>query len=203
MTEERDREAVAQALQEAGIPTNDVYDLVNQRGGSGYREAIPALVSLLPALGRNKIKEGVVRALGVREARGVALAPLVRELSTFAETGFSGPFDFHLAWAISNSISEIAEDHDFDAVKTVLLDIRLGRSRQMLPYAFAKMKSMRQAAIPLLTSLLDDDEIRAHVIDVLVKLKASEALPKIVQYATDDRPLVRSEVKKAIKKLAS
>ena len=70
-------EMVAEALRAVGVQVRSVYDLVNTK--ESYPEAIPVLLELLPRVRNDRIKEGVVRALTVREARPVAAKPLIRE----------------------------------------------------------------------------------------------------------------------------
>jgi hypothetical protein len=80
---DEDSQLVVNSLREAGVQVSDIYDLVN---GPTPREAVPVLVQLLPLLDNNSIKEGVIRALGDKAARGLAAGPLLAELKRLGGT---------------------------------------------------------------------------------------------------------------------
>ena len=65
------REGRGEALRFAGLRVSSVFDLVNAR--SKYPAAVPVLLRLLPKLKNHIVREGAVRALTVKEARGVAV----------------------------------------------------------------------------------------------------------------------------------
>ena len=67
----QDDRKVALALQQAGVEVNSVFDLVNAR--RAYPQAIPSLLKCLAEINEPVIKEGVVRALTVKEARGISM----------------------------------------------------------------------------------------------------------------------------------
>lgn len=69
--ENEDRRVVNE-LQAVGIKVDGVFDLVNSR--RSYKEAIPVLVKLMSSIEDARIKEGVVRALAVKEAVGEEVA---------------------------------------------------------------------------------------------------------------------------------
>jgi len=75
---EEESACVAQALRkQARLNVTSVWDLVNTR--APYPEAIPVLLEWLPRVRHPRIKEGIVRALTVKEARGVAGKLLIDE----------------------------------------------------------------------------------------------------------------------------
>ena len=200
-TEIEDRKRVQTALYSSGCDVDDVYELVNRRGGASYQSAIPALVEILPTLKANRIKEGVVRALGVRQAVSAGPA-LVREFKTLGPAdSYSNRFELHLHWAIGNSLSEVADDSLFQEIVDLVEDLRYGRAREMLAYALTRMRSRRDDAVQVLVGCLSDGDLCAHAIDALAKLKAVEARPEIEKYLKSSERLVRSEAKKALRKL--
>jgi hypothetical protein len=86
---------LARDLRAAGVPVNDLWELVNAR--VQYKAAIPVLVDWLrnverrvPGPDRSRVREGLVRALSVPAARpGAALALIeeFRKASDVSETG--------------------------------------------------------------------------------------------------------------------
>ena len=71
----------------------------------------------------------------------------------------------------------------------------------MLPYALENVKSRRQETIQILLEVLDDEDVTAHAVGALAKLKAVEAIPVIRKCLDSGIPLVRREAAKALKKL--
>lgn len=69
------------ALKAVGMHVNSIYDLVNSTGD--YPAAIPVLIQLLSQVETPKIKEQVVRALGVKSAKRVAEKPLIKNSLVF------------------------------------------------------------------------------------------------------------------------
>jgi hypothetical protein len=84
---EEDSRIVAVLKKQAGIDVKSVFDLVNSK--TSYPDAIPVLLGFLPNISDNWIKEGVVRALAVREARGKVDVALVNEFKTFLQKTLS------------------------------------------------------------------------------------------------------------------
>lgn len=200
-TEADDLRVVQEILLSADCGTTDIYDLVNRRGGKSYKSAIPSLIEVLPRLGPNRIKEGVVRALGVREARNAGPA-LVREFKAMGPAdSYSSEFDFLLHWAIGNALAAVAEDTLFDDLASLLQERSYGRAREMIALGLGQMRSRRQDAIQALRDRLAEGDLHAHVIDALSKLRATEALPDIQPLTESSNRLVRSEAKKAIRRL--
>lgn len=64
-------------LANKNIIISDVYDLVNT--AESYPDAIPILIKYLTKVNHDKNKEGIVRALAVKEARGKA-SPILIEV---------------------------------------------------------------------------------------------------------------------------
>lgn len=92
--EERD---LINALQHVGVVVESVWDLVNRR--EAYPDAILILVAALQRPYSAKIREGIVRALTVKEARGQAGAPI---LTMLRETPLDQE-DFR--WVLANALT--------------------------------------------------------------------------------------------------
>lgn len=187
-----DKTRVVNALHEVGVQAQTIWDLVNS--GATYRNAIPALLDLLPSIGDRKVKEGIVRALTVPEARKLATMPLIAEMRA------SGG-DETLGWAIGNALSVVVtpEDEAFDDLAALLRDKKLGRARQMLPEALARTKDSR--ALGVLLEVLSQEEITGHVLHALGKLQKSEAYPQIERYLTHPNAWIKREARNALKRI--
>ena len=68
-------------LQDANIIVNNIYDLVNTK--EAYPEAIHVLIGLIEEINDFNIKQGIVRALTVKEAKGKANYTLLKEYNKY------------------------------------------------------------------------------------------------------------------------
>jgi HEAT repeat protein len=189
--DEEDERIVA-ALRETGIEVSSVYDLVNRSTAA----AIPVLLRFLPQNLEPKIKEGVVRALSIREARSVALRPMLEE---FKQRNISDS----LRWAIGNAIEVLATEEVLSELVELIQDKRYGRARQMVVLAVGKLKVAREnaAALHALIRLLDEEEVRGHAIAALGKLRAGKARGKIKQFLAHPNAWIRREAQKALERI--
>jgi len=193
---EKEDQRVATELRAVGIKVDGVYDLVNSR--RSYKEAIPVLVKLLPSIQETRIKEGVVRALAVKEAVGEEVArAMIQEFEAIDPS--APPVEQGLRWAIANTLSVVARDSVFEQVAGLACDHRHGKAREMLAEALANMKDPR--AVDVLIGLLDDDEIAGHAVVALGKLKAQAAKPAIERFLDHPKPWVRKEAEHALAKI--
>jgi hypothetical protein len=96
-------ERIVAALREVGLEVTHINDLV--QSSAPYPQAIPILLRFLPEDLDRGIKECIVRALTVKEARGVAAKPLIREFERLPlEPEYEG-----LKWAIGNALTVVAD----------------------------------------------------------------------------------------------
>jgi len=162
-----------------------------------YPQAISVLLKHLKQPYHPRIKEGIIRALTVKEAIGVGAPPLIE---AFKNVTAPDPFvKQHLKWVIGNALSVVADRSVFESIVELVQDKRHGQARAMLPLALSNMKDER--AIGVLIQLLADGEIAGHAITVLGNLKAKQAKPLIEKFLTSPEPWVRQEAKKALKKI--
>jgi HEAT repeat protein len=187
---DEDHQLVVNSLREAGIQVSDVYEFVN---GATPREAIPVLIQVLPLLGDNTIKEGVVRALGDKSARGIAAQPLLDELKRL---GGTKPL---LAWAVANSLAEVSERSDYDQLRSLARDRSLGKAREMLVIALARTKHPDAAAE--LENLASDEALAGHVVMAAGELGANRLRPFVERQLQSQTAWVRKEAKKALRRL--
>jgi len=188
------------AMRVAGCDVDSPWDLVNRK--TPYRSLVPVLLELLdrvdvdvPEADRQKFREGLVRALGVKEARGEAAAgALVRE--------FRRPeLDWFTRWAVANSLSVVADESVFDDLVALAMDRSYARAREMLMLALARSDETRAAGV--LIGMLDDDDLAGHAISALGKVGASEARSAIEKFLDHPKPWVRKEAEKVLRRFAA
>lgn len=184
-------------LAQVGIAVESPWDLVNRR--TPYPAAVPALLAWLdridaevPVLERPKFREGVVRALAVSAARGVAAPALLREFHRDEETPY-------YRWAVGNSLEIVADAAVFDELVVLAQDRSYGRDRQMVVLGLGRMKNPR--AIEVLIGLLDDDTVVGHAVMALGRLRAPQAREALEPFLNHERAWVRRAAKKALAKL--
>jgi HEAT repeat protein len=183
---------VAEALRRLGYDVDSVYDLVNMK--SRYKDAIPVLVHYLGLVTDHGVKEGIVRALSVKEARGIAAEPL---LSAFKDAGDG---DVLLKWAIGNALSIVADESVHGDLVRLVQDRTHGKAREMLTVALGNIKEVPEV-VQVLIDLLDDEQVVGHALIALGKLRAHEAKTKIKELLNHEIAWIRKEAQKALKKI--
>lgn len=183
---------IVEALRGEGIHVSSVFELVN----SPEPRAITVLLSFLDQNMDPWIKEGLVRALSIKQARPVALLPMIAE---FKRPNISDS----LRWSIGNAIEVLATEEALGELVEIVRDKRYGRARQMIVLAIAKLKGARQdtGALDALSHLLDEDEVRGHAIAALGRLRVLSAREKITQFVADPNAWIRREAKKALERI--
>ena len=189
MPESHGDNRVVEALRAIGLHTSSVWDLVNSK--EAYPAAIPVLMRLLPMDLDPAEKEGIVRALTVKEARGIASKPLIDE--------FKKASDPSLKWAIGNALSIVADDSVFDQIADLALDKRNGRGRQMIVLGLGTMKNPR--AVDVAIELLQDAEVAGHAVVALRKLKPAKARRALEPFLESPHSWIRREAKKALERI--
>jgi hypothetical protein len=107
-----EEEPIIAALARAGFEVGSVWDLVNTN--KSYPAAIPVLLDHLRQSYHARIREGIIRALTVKEAKGLAGGDIIRELRQEA--------DSENRWALANALTVIAARGDAAAIKALLDD---------------------------------------------------------------------------------
>ena len=196
-SEKREDQQVAEELRKAGLHISSVYDLVNVT--KSYPKAIPILLQLLPTIKEAAIKEGIVRALTVKEARPMAACILLKEFQQIPPAA-SGHAQI-LKWVIGNALSVVANDDVFDDLVRLVYDKRYGKAREMLAVALGNMRNPK--AVKVLLDLLEDEEVAGHAIMALGKLKAQTARSAIKPFLHHSKAWIRREAKRALTKIGS
>lgn len=148
-------------LLRAGIDA-DIWDLVNT--DETYAEAVPVLVRHLSESYHQRTKAGIVRALAVKEARGIANKAIMNEYHKAPKN------DYHFSWLFGNTMSAIVTKDDLDELIDIVLDETNGDSRDSFVLALGKLKSPRVQEV--LNQLVNDSS-------PLVSQDAQKALKRI------------------------
>lgn len=184
---------IKSGLAKVGIAVNDIYDLVNT--DKSYPAAVPILLNLLQeGIDDIGIKEGIVRALAVKEAIGKASPILVGEYNRTPKDKMA------LRWAIGNTIFITITENDVESILPIVQDKTNGISRQMFVAALGKVKS--EKAEDVLINLLDDEEVMPHALEALGRMKSKKAKDKISMLTSHPKALIRKEAQKALKKVS-
>ena len=187
----RDAAAVIDDLRAAGYDVDWISDL--RRLGVKYHSAVPILIGWLPRVDNRNVLESVVRTLSVPWARPQAARPLIE---LFARTA-----DEMLRWAIANGLEVVADDSVYDDLLRLFSDPASGRARQMLALALSRFPKRAATSVPVLLKHLDEPDIYGHVIIALGRLRADVA-DAIRPFERDERAWVRSEARKALKRIS-
>jgi len=185
-----DEKPLVEDLTKAGFNITSSWDLVNTK--SSYKSAIPILLEHLSKPYHLKNKEGIVRALAVKEAKGKASPLLIAEYNRIPKEKML------LRWAIGNTICTTITENDVDSILPIVLDKTNGTSRQMFVSALGKVTTRKVEDV--LIQLLDDDEVAAQAIEALVRMKSKKSREKILILTSHPKALIKKEAQKALRK---
>jgi hypothetical protein len=129
-----------------------VWDFVNT--ADKYPDAVPILVKHLSKPYHHRTKEGIVRALAVKEAKGIANKAVMDEYWRLPKEDPDKPWVFHYRWAFGNTMRVIVMKDDLEDLTEIVLDESNGDSRHMFVRALAKLKSPKVREI--LEQLVND-----------------------------------------------
>jgi len=130
----KDEASLVEALNRNGFEVESVWDLVNTK--ATYAGAIPILVEHLGAEHHPRTKEGIVRALTVKEARGLATSALIDEYKKSDDEDPSG-----FKWVVANALTVAADESSVPDIVELVKDSQHSTSREMLVEALANLKS--------------------------------------------------------------
>ncbi len=178
-------------MAEKGFVISSVWDLVNS--GNTYEKGIPILVKHLAMPYSSKVKEGIVRALAVKEAKGKANMSLIHLYHNLPKSEYS------LRWAIGNTISVLVTKNDIESILTIVSNRDNGSSRQMFIKALTKFSSDK--VVDVLLSILFDEDVTLQVLSALEKLKVKKAVDLIKTLLSDKSTNIRKAAEKAIRNI--
>lgn len=111
--------------QEANLDVYSIGDLVNT--SDSYPEAIPVLLKHLHQMKDRHFLDGVIRALTVKEARGVAFEPIYQ---MYIED--TDPTEHGAKFAMANALQFLAEKKEMPRIIELALDTKHGPTRVAL-----------------------------------------------------------------------
>lgn len=158
----KEHQGLTDELAEIGINIVNIWDLVNTK--VKYPKAIPILIKHLQFDYSDKIKEGIVRALTVPEAKGLVVPFLIKEYLQLPNN------KKNLKWIIGNAVNVTITKSESTDIFPIVLNKENGLSRQMFVVALGKIKTDNVKEV--LLRLVDDD-------DKLISDEAKKALKKI------------------------
>jgi len=189
-----DIDRIYKELENAGVNTAKYSSLLAI--SEPYSKAIPVFVEFLKNEEFDSIrtKDMLVRALTVKEAKGLANETLISEYHKYPEEGYKS-----YRWAIGNAFTVVITNKDEDNIIDIVSDKSNGKSRQMFVYALKAIKSIRVENT--LIDLLDDSDVTGHAIYALGRIKSQKAKAKIEFFLNNKSSYLRREAKNALKKI--
>ncbi|MFD0793053.1 HEAT repeat domain-containing protein [Mucilaginibacter litoreus] len=195
LTEELQKELkqLSVELEQAECKYTDPWDLVNT--SEPYPEVIDILIKHLSKNYHKRNKEGIVRALTVKEAKGKANAALIHEYNKTSKN----KDNLSLRWALGNAIYNIVTKNDIASIIDIVKNKANGESRERFVLALGKIKLAESETT--LIELLDDSEMIVPALQALVILKSQKAKTKISLLTNNSNALLKKEASKALKKI--
>lgn len=176
-----------------------------RRHGIDYRAAVPILIEWLPKVRYLLLAEDIVRTLSVRFAKKIALPEFLRlfreplSVEDPIRPATSEPPEEHLRWVIGNGLGIFADPSVADDLIELALDRRFGQARTQIVGALPKTKNERVPVV--LLGLLDDPTVAAFAVEALGKIKYTGARASIEELLTHSDKNVRTQAKKALRRI--
>ena len=126
-----EEQALVAELAGVGVRVASVWDLVNEK--SSYAAAIPVLTRHVKLPYHPKIREGIARALTVKEARGSAGGVILDELQRADEKSHE------VRWALANALTEAADNGMAAEIEALVTDDRFNDVREVLKLALKNL----------------------------------------------------------------
>jgi hypothetical protein len=156
------------ALRHVGILVSSVWDLVNT--AEPYPKAIPVLLEHLHRPYHPRNREGIVRALTVKEAREVAYESVLKEYEKQpADEDRLPPQERGLKAAMASAVSFLAGRTRKNDLLRLVRDRRHGPSRAFFAEDLGRIGD--ENVVPVLEELCDDPEIAESAQGALKKLR--------------------------------
>jgi hypothetical protein len=168
----------------------DVWELVESE--EPYPGAVPFLLEALHGSAPDDVhfREGVVRALSIKQARPHAAAALVHEMRRQQEHD-----EIYVLWAFGNALSIVADEDVYDDIVALARDRSLGRAREMLMEALGRMDD--PGATQVLLEFVDDDDVDAQALVALAR-RADAPREVFERFADDEREWVRRAARRRL-----
>jgi hypothetical protein len=183
-------------LKEKGNSIISVWDLVNTKATYPVG-TVEVLIKHMAIEYHDTIKEGIVRALMVKEAWGIAVPSLIREYERTAKE------KHNFRWIIGCAIGYLMTKEHIDWVIATVLDKSNGGSRSGMLVPLVKVKSEKAEAV--LLQLLDEENPDPGAVyqamEGLGKLKSYLAKEKLTTFLNHPNKEFRKDAQKALLKI--
>ena len=176
-------------LAEAGCKVDSLEQL--QRNKETYLTALPVLLRTFAGTHVVAFKT-ILLSHFCSPWSGLTATPLLIDEFKKADTE-------SLRWAIGNALNIIADDSSYDSIVQLACDTRYGKAREMVTLALGDMKN--PVAMDILRQLLKDEVVCGYAVMALGKLKAHQARSDLVPFLSHEKPWIRAEATKALKRL--
>jgi HEAT repeat protein len=166
--------ALLEALEAAGVRTEDFGLFGQVETTFDYKLAVPVLIEWLPRVRDPFLKEVIVRSLtGEAAAAGYGARALVAEFREMPSTEEWSS----VKWAVGDALATLADAGVADDLLELVRDQTHGKARERLCDALARTKDPR--APDALIAALDDPELAGHAISALRRLGPKASLPHL------------------------
>ena len=156
----KDEAELVQELNQSGHDVESVWDFVNT--SQPYPNAIPILIDHLSKNHHPRIREGIVRALTVKEARGVATNALIKEYKESTDESEGG-----YKWVVANALTVTFNESSTENIAGLAINSKHTSSRILLGGILDKLNNeAAQNALEKL-SIDDDPKVAARAKDYL------------------------------------
>jgi len=175
-------------LKKVGIYISSVWDLLKR--SDNYNEALTILIDYLKKAEDVRLKEGIVRAMGVK-GFNAAVPLLIAEYKISDHDGYK--------WAIANTLEIIAPKESIDELNEIMADRKHGDARQMIALALGRIKD--ESSVNILIESLNDSDVYLHSIAALGKIGDKTAIEPLKPFLYHKVRGVRKEAEKALKRI--
>jgi len=160
-----DQRTLIEELSQVGVNVRTISDLVNT--SASYPAAVPVLLKHLEIPHQKEIRECIVRALAVKEARGIATEPLLKLFSRLDDS------ESDTKWVVALAIGVTATTDHLAQVITLCENRRHGYARGPLLHALKNLD--KSTACAILQKFAEDTEVQADYAEVVAAISGRKA----------------------------
>jgi len=172
-----DEKPILADLLEVGIRVDSVWDLVNT--SASYPSAIPVLAKHLAHPYFKMNREGLLRALAVKESKGIADEALIGMLTSLQPV--STPEKHQLVWLVGNALPFAASSRSLPLIASLAKDPQYAEARDGMIEALGKWRN--PISVETLVHLLDEPTACPFVLKALSKLRPKSVLERVLKIA--------------------
>jgi len=188
---QEDEESIIRDLASVGVSVQSIWDFVNTT--DAYPNAIPVLIQHVTEEHEAITKEGLARALTVKEARPTASRALISEFEPARHP-------WHVQAALATAIGYVADASLAADVARLIQDRRLGIVRWVLIDGIRRIRDAR--IVGALVSVLEDEPgVGRMAAKELGMMRAPEALAPLRRAAERPDSALRETALKAIERI--